>query len=318
MEKFSLLGIPDHIYNWIVDYFSPHEHCTIFNGALYTFLEINSSVFQGSSLGPASYAVNASDLRPCTVGNDIVKFADDFDLIIPATNLDSRNAELQHIEDWSIVNKLNRNKSQEIVFYRPYSHQRPLVPELLGIPRVTSIKILGVILMNNLSMEEHLSSVIASSAKALYALRILRSHGMKNEDLMTVYQATVISRLQYASPAWWGYTTVSQRERLENFLSWRASNQDSTRLCHRVLLQSATGQTADSLRAWCQMTCIYCTDCCLPWLTITTTCARVDIRSVFQTRKTVSSKETFLFEFFIVDDRVGFSVLSQPSSLTFI
>ena len=64
--------------------------------------------------------------------------------------------------------------------------------------------------MNNLSMEEHLSSVIASS--------ILRSHGMKNEDLMAVYQATVISRLQYASPAWWGYTTVSQRERLENFL----------------------------------------------------------------------------------------------------
>ena len=220
MEKFSLLGIPDHIYNWIVDYFSSHEHCTIFNGALSTFLEINSSVFQGSSLGPASYAVNASDLRPCTEGNDIVKFADDFDLIIPATNLDSRNAELQHIEDWSIVNnlKLNRNKSQEIVFYRPYSHQRPLVPELLGIPRVTSIKILGVVLMNNLSMEEHLSSVIASSAKALYALRILRSHGMKNEDLMTVYQATVISRLQYASPAWWGYTTVSQRERLENFL----------------------------------------------------------------------------------------------------
>ena len=66
MEKFSHLGIPDHIYNWIVDYFSSHEHCTVFNGATSTFLDINSSVFQGSSLGPASYAVNASDLRPCT------------------------------------------------------------------------------------------------------------------------------------------------------------------------------------------------------------------------------------------------------------
>ena len=92
------------------------------------------------------------------------------------------------------------------------------MPELPGIPRVTSIKVLGVILMNNFSMEEHLSSVIASSAKALYALRILRSHGMKNKDLMIVYQVTVISRLQYASPAWWGFTNVSQRERLESFL----------------------------------------------------------------------------------------------------
>ena len=149
-----------------------------------------------------------------------MKFADDFDLIIPASNLDSRSAELRHIEEWSIVNnlKLNRNKSQEIVFYRPYSRQRPLVPELPGIPRVTSIKVLGVILMNNFSMEEHLSSVIAACARALYALRILRSHGMRNEDLMTVYQATVVSRLQYASPAWWGFTNVSQRERLESFL----------------------------------------------------------------------------------------------------
>ena len=94
----------------------------------------------------------------------------------------------------------------------------PLVPELPGIPRVTSIKVLGVNLMNNFSMEEHLSSVIAACARALYALRILRSHGMRNEDLMTVYQATVVSRLQYASPAWWGFTNVSQRERLESFL----------------------------------------------------------------------------------------------------
>ena len=40
-----------------------------------------------------------------------MKFADDFDLIIPVFNLDSRNAELQHIEDWAIVN----NRLQQTV-----------------------------------------------------------------------------------------------------------------------------------------------------------------------------------------------------------
>ena len=53
---------------------------------------------------------------------------------------------------------------------------------------------------------------------ALYALRVLRSHGVKNEDLQTVFQATVVSRLQNASPAWWRFANAGQRERLEGFL----------------------------------------------------------------------------------------------------
>lgn len=173
-------------------------------------------------MGPASYSVNASDLRPCTTGNDIVKFADDFDLIIPASNLNSRSAELQHVEDWSIANnlKLNKNKSQEIVFFKPYTRKKnmPPIPEIPGVPRVTSIKILGVIISNNFSMEEHISSVIASSARALYALRILRSHGMNTKDLQTVFQSTVISLLQYASPSWWGFTNQTERDRFEAFI----------------------------------------------------------------------------------------------------
>ena len=37
-------------------------------------------------------------------------------------------------------------------------------------------------------------------------------------DLQKVFQSTVISRLQYASPAWWGFTTAAQRDRFEAFL----------------------------------------------------------------------------------------------------
>ena len=186
-----------------------------------TILGINSSVIQGSGIGPASYSVNASDLRPCTDGNDIVKFADDFDLVIPASNIDSRSAELRHVEVWSVANnlRLNRNKSQEIIFYRPHTRKNkiPQVPEIPGIPRVKSITTLGVVLADSFSMEEHITSVISSSARALYALRILKQHGMNRADLQKVFQSTVISRLQYASPAWWGFTTAAQRDRLRHF-----------------------------------------------------------------------------------------------------
>ena len=222
MEKYSMLDLDDCVFNWLNSFFTDHEHCTIFNGIISPFLGINSSVIQGSGIGPASYSVNAPDLRPCTDGNDIVKFADDFDLVIPASNIDSRSAELRHVEVWSVANnlRLNRNKSQEIIFYRPHTRKNkiPQVPEIPGIPRVKSITTLGVVLADSFSMEEHITSVISSSARALYALRILKQHGMNRADLQKVFQSTVISRLQYASPAWWGFTTAAQRDRFEAFL----------------------------------------------------------------------------------------------------
>ena len=217
MEKFSIMNIPDNVYNWITDFFTEHEHCTVFDGNISPLQGINASVIQGSGIGPSSYAVNASDLRLLTSGNDIIKFADDFYLVIPASNLDSRSIELQHVEDWAEANnlQLNRNKSQEIVFFRQGSRTKQDVPELPGIPRVSSIKVLGVTISDKFSVEEHVANVISSSARSLYALRLLRSHGMRSEHLQLVFQATIISRLQYASPAWWGFTNSAQRDRLE-------------------------------------------------------------------------------------------------------
>jgi len=49
-------------------------------------LEITASIIQGSAIGPASYVVGAADLRAVTPGNELVKFADDTYIVIPATN----------------------------------------------------------------------------------------------------------------------------------------------------------------------------------------------------------------------------------------
>ena len=55
---------------------------------------------------------------------------------------------------------------------------------LEGIPRVSSIKILGVTVSNHLSVREHVASVI-------------------------------VGKLLYAVSAWWGFTSAADRQRLE-------------------------------------------------------------------------------------------------------
>jgi len=71
------LDLPEPVYNWIVDFFGGHTHRAMFNREESTAIRIPASIIQGSSIGPASFAVTAADLRPMNSGTSLVKFADD-------------------------------------------------------------------------------------------------------------------------------------------------------------------------------------------------------------------------------------------------
>jgi len=68
----------------------------VYRGETSTLKSITASIIQGSGIGPASYVINASDLD--APGNELCKFADDTYLIIPATNVKARFAEIEHVE----------------------------------------------------------------------------------------------------------------------------------------------------------------------------------------------------------------------------
>jgi len=85
--------------------------------------------------------------------------------------------------------------------------------------REKSLKILGVTFTDKLSVSEHVDDVISSSALSMYAITVLRSHGMAELlALQQVFCAVVISRLTYAAPAWRGFTTSSDRQRIDSVL----------------------------------------------------------------------------------------------------
>jgi len=241
LEKLAQFDVPDNIYNWMVNFFSGHLHCTSYRGETSALLEISSSIIQGSAIGPASYVVNAADLTVAAPGNSLCKYADDTYVIIPAFNTDTRTAELANIETWALANNLtlNRLKTKEIVFTSgkrkcPASSSPPPLP---GIARATSLKILGVTITNKLSVSEHVGGVISSCAQSLHAIRVLRSHGMCDSALQTVYRAIIVSKLLYACSAWWGFTTVPDRQRISAFM----------RRGVRAGLYSVTAPTVDQI-----------------------------------------------------------------------
>src|SRR6218665_337377 len=59
---------------------------------------------------------------------------------------------------------------------------------------------LGVTLSSNLQMDIHVDTALATCASSMYALRVLRSHGLPQQSLHEVAKMTTVSALMYASP----------------------------------------------------------------------------------------------------------------------
>ena len=218
-NKIATLDIPDHIYNWVVNFLEDRKHVTTFQSLLSAVRSINASVVQGSGIGPSSYIVNASDLHPIHLANKMGKYADDTYLLIGASMRHTVGEEMENVSSWARANnlRLNQSKSREMLIIRRGCVDPPPPPP--GVQRVTTLNILGVTITDDLRASSHVGEVLCACSSSLYALRMLKAHGLPTRALHTVAGATTVAKLLYAAPAWWGFTTADDRARVERFLA---------------------------------------------------------------------------------------------------
>jgi len=209
LDKYSRLNIPDNIYNWVESFFQEDSHSsdsTRFGGQVFALKATSASIIQGSVIGPVSYVITVSDLQPASQANFIVKYANDTYMIIPARIISSGPAELTNTSNWAHDYNLevNLDKSVEMVFVRPRNKGCQSKPPsaISGLRRVESIKMLGVTINQKFLVSQHVDNLLAVCSQSLFALRTLQQHGLPNNALHQVLQATVINRSSYASPAW--------------------------------------------------------------------------------------------------------------------
>ena len=88
----------------------------------------------------------------------------------------------------------------------------------MNIERVSSLRVLGIIVNDQLSTADHVTNVLASCNSLLYALRLLRCHDIRDASLQNVFQATVIAKLMYCAPAWLGACSAADRVTLDSFI----------------------------------------------------------------------------------------------------
>jgi len=72
----------------------------------------------------------------------------------------------------------------------------PLLP---SITRVTTLKMLGVIILDKLSVSDHIQNIVSSWLQSANAIRTLHAHDMRQEAIQTIFCCAVAAKLRYAA-----------------------------------------------------------------------------------------------------------------------
>ena len=88
-----------------------------------------------------------------------------------------------------------------------------LGPDILRV--VSSAKLLGVTIDDELNWKTHVSNVIKSASYRLYLLRRLKSLGLPPPELKSIFSLFILPKITYASPAWSSSLSNTQKDSLE-------------------------------------------------------------------------------------------------------
>jgi len=132
------------------------------NGECSLPINITRSIVQGSVTGPYAFIAYVSDCKVFVILNFLMKYADDFNLLLPENSDVPVEDEMKQIISWSKSNKLSINlaKCKELVFWRP-GLKSEFMPSLLpDVVRVTCCKLLGIFVDCNLNFCQQVDQVV--------------------------------------------------------------------------------------------------------------------------------------------------------------
>ena len=91
----------------------------------------------------------------------------------------------------------------------------PVTANGQAIPQVTSLKLLGVTIQNNLKWDTHVDNMISKANGRKYFILVLKRLGVELRDLTKCYCTFIRPLVEYAVPVWHSGLTVHQSDQLE-------------------------------------------------------------------------------------------------------
>lgn len=169
--------------------------------------EATSGVPQGSHCGPLLFIFMINDLINCIQHSELLLFADDFKLFKAIKSYEDRlllQSDLDNVLKWANDNKFEFNvgKCAIISFYKFEFFKYSYFIDGNELPRVETIKDLGLFFDSTFTFEPHIQFVINKSLKKLGFIQRFSKHFSDPTVFLQLYKSLVNPQLTYASEIW--------------------------------------------------------------------------------------------------------------------
>ena len=184
------------IVPWICSFRYGRKQCVRYNQTLSDFLPLFAGVPQGTKLGPIAFQAVIND---AAVGGTAHywKYVDDLTFAENrlSSELSNLQGDLDDFLDWSVTNQLKLNPTKCQALQICFMRDPPPYPDLkIGqsvLAFVSSAKVLGVWLQNDLKWDTQVNYMNKNAAKRLFMLRSLKRFGFNKSELVTVYKGCI-------------------------------------------------------------------------------------------------------------------------------
>lgn len=218
MEKLADLNIHPFFLRWLHSFLLNRLQRVKIGDSVSQWARLNGGMPQGTWLGPYVFLVLINDL---TSTIPLHKFIDD----VTATEIIDQGASshmqsvVDQIKAWSSSNFMivNQKKTKEMII-GAIQHDPPSPVKFNddNVECVTSFKLLGVTIDNNLKWDSHVNLVCLKANKRLHFLKLLKRSSMSVEDLLHYYKSVIRPVLEYACPVWQSSLSACQLSHLES------------------------------------------------------------------------------------------------------
>ncbi len=226
------LGVSGTIVDWVVGFLSDRKNCVRADGIYSNFRPMSRGLAQGSLNGPLTFIIVFDKFlrRIQEISNTSLQVYGFVDDATAAAIEDSSSSSdnpmtetvLQVARHAADEVKMSLNSKKTLVIKIDFTRNKPSNNWQFNVDgeQVNSsnkvTKLLGVVINNTLTWEDHIDYITTNAAKRFWALRSLQKLGCPPQELIIFYKSSILPLLEYASPVWSPAINVEQIRSLEN------------------------------------------------------------------------------------------------------
>ena len=207
LKKLEHYGIRGNALLLLKSYLTSRKQFVTFDGHRSEIKDVRIGVPQGSVLGPLLFLVYINDLPRSVRRLSSILFADDTTLHFSHKNIyslcDSLTADLTHVKNWLLANKLtlNERKTYFIIFsLRKVPDNIRVVLGNHTLDQKSSGKFLGVLMDNKLTFSEHINMIVNKIAKVIAIIYRLKEF-FPSYIIKQLYHSVVSPHFNYCITA---------------------------------------------------------------------------------------------------------------------